>query len=378
MVSVDPSTDVDGASRSRMLLVPPAWRIVLLVAALTCTVIVLRNIFGEANRIIGWAVASSLAAMLLSPVVQLMDRRLPRALAIVLTFLMVASIGLGVTWVYSSSVLDQVSQIQASAPAVAEQIEERDDRVGQLARDIALTDQVDALTDRLDERTGSGSDAIRSAAMSLPPYFVSMILTIFLLLFGPRMVQGGLDQLSASRRDRLGPALAEAARRTQVYVWASIVQAFTSAAFIWLVGTWLGVPAVGLLALFGAVAALVPYLGIFVGWLPVLLMGVGVAPESHVGVAVLVAVALQSIEAFWWRRVVDTRCLYVGPAIPVIVAILGFGLYGIGGSLYGCVLAVLTLALADQLALGDDTLPTPVDDIDKQSSDDLDKQRSAR
>lgn len=367
MVAEDP-TGVVGTTSSRVVSMPPAWRIVLLVAALICGVIVVRNVFGEAHRIIGWAVAASLIALLLSPVVQLMDRRMPRALAIVLTFLMVIAIGVGITWLYSSSVLDQVAEIQESGPSVAEQIEERDDRIGQLARDIDLTDQVSELTDRLDERTGSGDDVIRSAAMSAPPYFVSMILTIFLLLFGPEMVRAGLDQLRPARRDRLRRAVSEASRRTQIYVWATIAQALVSAALIWMVGTWLGVPAAGLLALFGAVAAFVPYLGIVVGWIPLLLMGTGAASGVQFGVAVLVAVALQLVEALWWRRVVDRRSLHVGPAVPVIVAMLGLGVYGIGGALYGCVLAVLALALADQLAPGDDALPTPVDDLSATTS----------
>ena len=342
---------------------PPPWRVALLVTALICAVIVIRNVYSQAHQVIGWAVAASVIALLLTPVVQGMDRIMPRALAIILTFVMVVALGAGVTWLYSSSVLDQVAQIQESGPSIAEEIESRDDRVGEIAREIGLVDQVTELTERLDERTGSGSDAIRSAAMSAPPYFVSMILTIFLLLFGPRMIRGGLDQLSADRRNRYEPAVNEAARRTQAYVWASIAQGLVSGVLIWIAASMLDLPAVGLLALFGAIAALLPYLGILVGWLPVLILGIGVASGLEVAVAALVAVALQVVEVLWWRPRVDRRSLHVGPAVPVVVAILGYGIYGIGGALYGCVLAVLALAIADQLWPGTE-LPTPLTDPD--------------
>lgn len=332
-----------------------------MVTALICAVIVVRNVFSQAHQVIGWATAASVIALLLSPVVQGMDRIMPRALAIILTFVMVAALGAGVTWLYSSSVLDQVAQIQESGPSIAEEIEHREDRLGEIAREVGLVDQVTELTDRLDERTGSGSDAIRSAALSAPPYFVSMILTIFLLLFGPRMIHGGLDQLSAARRERYRPALDVAARRTQAYVWASIAQGLVNGVFIWVAASLLDLPAVGLLALFGAIAALLPYLGIFVGWLPVLILGFGVASGLDVALAAVVAVALQVVEVLWWRRRVDERTLHVGPAVPVVVAILGYGIYGIGGALYGCVLAVLGLAIADQLWPGAE-LPTPVSD----------------
>ena len=308
---------------------------------------------------IGWTVAASLIALLLTPVVQGMDRIMPRALAIILTFVMVIALAVGLTWLYTSNVLDQVAQIQESAPTIAADIEDRGDRVGAIAREIGLADQATELADRLDERTGSGGDAIRSAALSAPPYFVSMILTIFLLLFGPQMINGALDQLSPARRDRYRPALNQAARRTQLYVWASIAQGLLNGLCIWVAATLLDLPSAGLLALFGGIAAVLPYFGMMVGWLPVLILGLGVAPGFEVALAAGAATTLQVVEALWWRHRVDQRSLHVGPAIPIVVAVLGYGIYGIGGALYGCVLAVIALAIADQVWTGTD-LPTPV------------------
>jgi predicted PurR-regulated permease PerM len=341
---------------------PPAWRIVVLVAALVCGVVVVTNVFTASHQVIGWAVSASIIALLVTPVVARLDRHLPRLLAIVVTFVLVAACGIGVTWLYSNSVLDQVEQIQEDGPAVAADIEARDDRLGEIAREIHLVDQVDELVARLDERAGSGADVVRSAALSLPPYFVSMILTIFLLIYGPRMVHGAFAQMSPVRRRRLEPALGEAARRTQVYVWASILQSVVVAVVVAVVATTLDVPAVGLLAMFAGIAALLPYMGVALGWLPVLLLGLGTASEAAVIGAALAAVVMQFAEWRWWRPYVDSRSLHVGPAIPVVIAILGFAVYGVGGALYGCILAVLGLAIADQLSPGDEYLPTPVDD----------------
>lgn len=337
------------------------WRVVLSVAVLVWAVIVVRNIVTEAHQVIGWAIASSVAALLLAPVVAVIDRHVPRAVAIVATFVFVIAVAVGVVAAYDVSVRNQVDQIATSAPGIAERIEERDDRIGEIARDVGLAEQVEELTNRLSDAVGSPSDTLRSAALAAPPYFVSMILTIFLLLFGPRIVRGGLDQLSEARRTRLAPALREATRRTQGYVWASAAQAATNAAAILVVGALLDVPAVALVAMFGAVFALVPYVGVVVGWLPVLVLGLGTASLPAVLVAAAVAIALQAAEVIWWRQWVDGRTLHVGPAVVVIVAVLGYGVYGIGASLVACVLAVFGLALADQLQPGD-PLPTPFDD----------------
>ncbi len=93
---------------------------------------------------------------------------------------------------------------------------------------------------------------------------------------------------------------------------------------IWGVGAVLDVPSVGLFALFGAAASVVPYLGILVGWLPVVIVGIGVAPAWQVGLVALVAVGLQYLEATRWRPFVDGRSLYVGPALPIVGAVLGY------------------------------------------------------
>ncbi len=284
-------------------------------------------------------------------------------LAIVLTFLLVAAIGGAVSFVYNESLIDQVDQIQESAPAIAQEIEDRDDRLGEAAREVDLSSKVEELTKRLGEGAGTRTDAIRSAAEAAPPYFISMILTIFLLLFGPRMIDGGLEQFPAQRRTWLRSALFESARRGQIYVWASFAQGIASGLAIAAVGTMLDVPALGLVALFGAIAALVPYVGIVVGWLPVVVLGIGTTPSLWAAVAAgAVAVGLQLIEWRFWRPFVDSRSLHVGPAVPVIVAIFGHGVYGLGGAMYGCVLAVYGLALLDQLTPGDEALPTPIDE----------------
>ncbi len=345
-----------------MIEMPPPWRVVALVAALVCGVVVVTNVVSEAQQVLGWTVAAAVVALLLAPVIRILDRALPRAVAIVLTFVVVGVLGAGVSFLYNVSVLDQVDQIEESAPGIASDIEERDDRIGEIAREIGLVDKVEELAARIGDGVGSRGDAIRSAAVSAPPYFVSMILTIFLLLFGPRLVHGALDQLAEDRRRWLEPVLSDTARRGQIYVWASLVQAAVVGFTVAGAAALLDVPAIGLVAIFAATAALVPYVGIVVGWLPVLVLGLGTASGVAVGIAALVAIGLQLAEWRWWRPLVDPRSVHVGPAVPVIVATLGFGIYGLGGAIYATILAVFALALLDQLSPGEADLPTPIDE----------------
>jgi len=341
-----------------------SWRLVAMVAAGIIGVIVVRSVFVDAHRVLGWAVAASVVAMLLDPVIDGVDRFLPRAVAVVATFVAIIAIGVGIATLYSTTLRAQTDRLVEAAPNIAADIESRDDRLGELAQTFQFVDRVEDLMTRLDDSVGTGSDTIRSAALAAPAYFVSMILTIFLLVFGHRVVTGGLAQLSLARRARLTPALASATRRTQRYVWSALAQSAAVGCTIAMLAFWLSAPAPVLIGLFAALASLIPYLGVLIGSLPLLLLGLGVAEVWQVGVAALVVGALIVVEAAWWQPRIHRTSLYVGPAIPLIVAVVGSAVYGIGGALYSMALAVFALALFDEFDADPADLPTPLDDFD--------------
>lgn len=351
----------------------PKWLLMIYTAGAVLLVVAGRNVFVSASVVLGWAIASIVAAVLLTPLVRFLDRALPRALAIVLVFLAVAGIGLAVRSAYVAELQGQVDFLAERGPEIAERVEARDDRVGEIARELGLVDRVGELTERLQERIGTPSAVLRKAAMAVPAYLVAFVLTIFFLVFGPQMVRSGLARLDDERRPRLSDAVRGAARATQVQVGAALVLATIVGVTVWLVATVLDAPAAGLFGLAGAVASVVPYLGILLAWLPVIFVGVGVGSVWEIGGVVLLACLMQFLEATRWRPLVDQRSLYVGPAVIVISGALGFAIYGFGGGVVLSVIAVFALAVADQVATDDpenlnekdealEPIPTPIDD----------------
>ena len=59
---------------------------------------------------------------------------------------------------------------------------------------------------------------------------------------------------------------------------------------------------------------------------------------------------------------VDSRTVRLGPASPIIVGLLGFELYGIGGAIYGIALIVIGFAALDAVGRiqGDDVTAEPI------------------
>jgi len=349
------------------------WMLMVYTAGVVLLVVAGRNVVESATVVLGWAIASIVAAMLLTPLVRFLDRFLPRALAILLVFLAVAAIGLAVRSAYVAEVQGQVDYLAERGPEIAAQVEARQDRVGDIAREIGLEDRVTELTERLQDRIGTPSDALRDAAMSVPAYLVAFILTIFFLVFGPEMVRAGLTRFGGDRRERLDDAVQGAARATQRQVGAAIVIATAVGLTIWVVGELLDAPSPGLFALAGAAFAMIPYVGIFVAFLPVIVVGLGVASWWQVAGVIALAAGMQFLEATRWRPFVDRRSLYVGPAALVISAALGYVIYGVGGLIVLVVSTVFALAVADQVATDDpdeapgsddatDPIPTPIDE----------------
>src|SRR5690606_29050848 len=88
------------------------------------------------------------------------------------------------------------------------------------------------------------------------------------------------------------------------------------------------------LAMFVAFVAIIPYVGTVVGGLPVVVLALGLDPGSAwAWVLFLAFVAWQLLDAAVLRSRLTRRSIAVGPAVTVIVGMLGIDLYGLGGAL---------------------------------------------
>ena len=120
----------------------------------------------------------------------------------------------------------------------------------------------------------------------------------------------------------------------------------------WLLLWAIDVPAPFVLALLIGGFSLVPLSEIPLGGLPALLFTAATLDPPKIVAVIAFLLAAQLVEAPVIRPRVDRRSVSVGPALPLIVALLGWELYGLGGAIYGVLLLVLAIAIMD--ATGDD------------------------
>jgi predicted PurR-regulated permease PerM len=312
--------------------------------------VVLKEVFVAAHRPISWAVAAVAASVVLDPIVDRLGVRIRRVPAVLVTFLAIGAIGVGTAYIVFDEVEQAVDRLKEEAPNAADSIEDRDDRVGEVARDFQLSARVDDALHALDERVTGGEEVLVSTAGTAPAYLVSAILTIFLLTFGPRMASAALEQdPDDDRRRRTARVLAPAVTHARRAVLLSALQAIVVGTVVAAVATALDVPAPLAVGFTAGVLSVFPHIGLTLGCIPLLLLALGFRSLTVALVLVVLVLAAQLADSFLLRPHLAEQSVEIGLVVPWIVALLGYSIYGIGGAVFGTIYAVFGLAVLDQL-----------------------------
>lgn len=312
--------------------------------------LVLRGAFIASHRVLGWAAASVAVAVFVEPLVNQLARFIPRVLAVLLTFLVIGGAVGGLIFGSISDLDREVDRLADVAPEATAELESRDDEIGRIATDLQLTDRAEGFLEEIDERVGSGTGTLAENAPALPVYFVSAILTIFLLVYGPGIARAGAAQIDDEHtRRQVSEVLRLAVGRARRTMAALVVQGTVVGVLTWAVATMIDLPASIVLGLVAGVTAMIPDFGILLGVFPTVALAAGLGPARHAVLILLAAFALQAFEALYVRHRVARRGVAIGPAVVLIVALVGFSIYGIGMAFYGVAYAIFVMAVIDQV-----------------------------
>ena len=348
----------DGPRRTpvRPLWVSVSLGSTLLVIGAVVAAVGLANLFVAARRPLAWAAAASVAAWLLSGVVDILGRWVPRGLAVLMTVLGLVLVA-GGGWVgVRATLAAEVDQLRTALPAAASDLESRFGA----AADFNLAERTRTFVDDLDDRVGIQAQ-VTAAAGTASAYLVSAILTLFLLGYGPRFLSAALRQIAdPARRAAVTAVVDQASPAARAYLLIVLFQAIVITAVCSSVFYLLDLPAPFVLGLLVGWLSAIPYFGILLGGLAPLLVAV---TEPHLLTYLVLAallVGLQSVDVLAVRPRADST-VRVGPALILAGILIGFELYGFGGALYGTALLVLFWAVlwampdrTTQLQVGDD------------------------
>lgn len=317
----------------------------------------------SSERVIAWVLAAASVAALVYPIVVFFQRYMPRALAVVLVFVVV----LGSIGVAGYALIDDLQRethrLQQAAPRRAAELEKGSD----LFRELKLRARVKSFVDDIPKRLagGSGANAIRSTANRGLAFVASSILTLFFVLYGRNLIERGLAQIhDARRRARAQQITHQASRRALGYARLMLAKAVIAGVIAWGVASLADTPGPAALGVWVALWSLVPIGGVLVGGVPIVVFAAAVSAQRAVVVAV-VFIALAIIEWLVVKPRLERATMRLGSFVTVLVGFAGLELYGFSGALLCLLGAALFVAVLGELGPSRlvDAMTAPAGDV---------------
>jgi len=262
--------------------------------------------------------------------------------------------------------IDQGRDLSRDTDRVVGQIEELPvigDDLARAGTADAIRKGIKALPDRLEGEDTPLVGAAQTLADSLLVGFLTLLITLSLLLDGERLLRGARRLVPAPRRskaDRLGRLAYQTFGK---YVAGSLLVAGVAGVTVLAVGLVLRVPLTPLLAVWVALFDLVPQIGGAAGGIPFVLLGFSRSATTGVICAVFFVLYLQ-FENHILSPMVVGRSVKLSPPATMTAALIGVSAGGVVGALLAVPLVAAGKAAYLELRPGDRG-PTPADRYDQ-------------
>lgn len=309
-----------------------------------------QRVFIAAHAPLSWAAAAAVVAVLIDPIVDRLDRRIPRLPAVIVALLVTAAAIWGVVYIAFDDLSSGVDRLGEAAEEAAAELEDRTDRVGEVARDVDASRRVEAFVDALDERVTGREEVLATTAGTAPTYFVAGILTLFLMSYGPRLARSAVEQLpDPGTRRTVTEVVTRALHRSRRAIFLIVGEGVLAGLAVAAVASMLDVPSPAALGLAAGIMALLPHVGLVLGTLPLILLVLALRSDLAALITLAVVLACQFLDSFWLRRRIALHSVHTGLLVPWVVALVGYAVYGVGGTAYGLAFAVFGLAILDEI-----------------------------
>jgi predicted PurR-regulated permease PerM len=306
-------------------------------------------------------IVASMVALILAPVVRLLERRIPRGLAILLVYVGGFSLLAGVGVLLASPVTSQITHFEHNVPTIVRHANHSLDNfqrwLDRHGINVHVEQQGQTALDTLQHDVLKRSGDIVSFSRDLLSGIVTvgfdlvlvLVLSVYLLLYGRQI--GGLVRSIMPPGDGTPeddyPRLVQQA--VSGYVRGQVLFSFAmgaSAAISLEIFGLLGIFPDGsryafFFGVFYGLAEFIPYVGPIIGPVPALLLALFANPISAVWLIILF-IALQQLEGHVIAPQVFRISLRINPILIILALLIGYQLYGVTGALVALpVIAVL-------------------------------------
>jgi predicted PurR-regulated permease PerM len=290
------------------------------------------------ERILIWLAVSVFLTTALWPLVGLAQRRLklPRSLAVTVVFLLAAVLLVAIAALFITPLVTQGRDFVDAFPGYVADARAGRGPVGSLVGRFHL----DSLVQRNEAKIrtaasgvgGGAAHALGVVASTLAGIASIVVLTFLMLLEGPKLLDGSLNALAAERRERVVRVGRDCAHAVTGYIAGNLVISVICGLLTFIALKVFGVPYAGVVAVFVAVADLIPLVGATIG--AIAAVGVAFLSSTTAGIAIVIFfLVYQQLENHLLQPVVLSRTVKINPLAVLVSILVGVELAGILGAL---------------------------------------------
>ncbi|TML91222.1 MAG: AI-2E family transporter [Actinobacteria bacterium] len=317
---------------------PVPVRTILAVIGLVLATAVALWLFVRLARIESILVVAAFFAVVLNPVVELVQRflHLRRGFAVAIVFIVVFGLLGAMLYAFISPLVHQGQKFADDYPRLVREAKAGKGPVGGLVKRYKLDDKLDENRKKINEQFGKiGGGAFnvaKSVAAAVAVAITVIVLALLMILYGPDMLKGALGVLSPPRRRRVEAVLHDCSRALTGYVFGNFLISIIAGGATFVALLILDVPFRGVLALWVGFADLIPLVGATLGAVPAVL--VAFLSSTTDGIAVLIFfIAYQQFENHVLQVQIMARTVQINQLIVLVSVLVGVELFGLLGAL---------------------------------------------
>lgn len=289
----------------------------------------------------------------LDPLVRALGRhRFSRGLAVLAVFIgLVVFLG-GFIAAVTPPLVRQTQRLARQIPEFADELSNRSSRFRDLDEryDISkrLRQTVKDLPSLAGRSAGSALGIVRSIGGTLFSILTVVILTIYFLLDLPKLIAGAAKLVPKSRRKTMEAHAQVVFDRISGYIVGNLAVSVIAGVVTFVVLTALRVPYALPLAMWVAVADLIPMVGATLGAIPAVIVAFFASLWSGIGTLIFYAI-YQQIENYVITPRVMTRAVDISAAAVLLAALVGATLLGFVGALLAIPIAASIKVLVQEI-----------------------------
>ena len=347
-----------GVATRPTVVVDLEWRSVVWAALAFVALVAATALVRSASRAVTVLAIGALLALAIEPLVARVERSLGRrAPAVAAVMLGLLVVGAATVALLAPPAVDQARQLGEDVDQVVAQINDVPvigDDLERAGAAKSVQRWIEELPDRLEgEDTPLGDAALRVADGLVVAAF-TVLVTVTLLLDGPRLVRAARRLVPTHQRERADRVGRLAYATIGRYVAGSLTVALIAGLATLVAGLVLGVPLAPLVAVWVALFDLVPQIGGAAGGIPFVLLGLTKGAGTAVACAVFFVLYLQ-FENHILSPLVVGKAVKLSPPATMTAALVGVS----AGGVVGALLAVPLVAAAKVVYLELRPGPTP-------------------